>query len=460
MAQTLLQRTVIDNPFIPDLGGTFPSLPQAIFLTAPVDEILYGGAAGGGKSAGLLAAALQYVEHPGYDALIVRRSYADLEKPGGLIPLSNLWLSGKADYDGHSHRWHFPSGATLSFGHIQNEFSVVQDYQGSAFSFIGFDELTQFAEFMYRYLFSRKRKAAGLPFPTRVRNTSNPGGIGHEWVKQRFITAANGINRMFIPAKLEDNPGLDKEDYEESLSNLDPITRAQLRHGDWDIRPEGNLFKREWFKGRIVPESGQIIKRVRYWDLAATPLGENGNADPDWTVGLLLGMTAERLYFILDVVRFRGTALEVKRRMRQIAIRDGVGVEIKIEQEGGASGKIVAQDIVRDVLAGFAAYAVPPRKGKVERSKPSQAAAERGDIYLVAGEWVDAFLDEICSFGTESDHDDQVDALSGAFEALNAGNREWTARDWGKVFDPSTQAEEVQDVEGMILRRFEGASTE
>jgi hypothetical protein len=159
LATDLLRRTVIDNPYIPAMDGLFPSAPQAYFLTAPVREILYGGAAGGGKSAGILAAALQYVTEPGYDALILRRSYADLEKPGALIPLSKEWLlPTDAAYNEQTHRWTFPSGATLSFGHIQNETSVVQDYQGSAFAFIGFDELTQFTRFMYTYLFSRNRK--------------------------------------------------------------------------------------------------------------------------------------------------------------------------------------------------------------------------------------------------------------------------------------------------------------
>lgn len=401
----------------------------------------------------MLMGALQFVHVPGYASLLLRRSFADLNLPEALIPLSHRWLQGtRATWDGQKHLWSFPSGAVLQFGYLETENDKYR-YQSSAFQNIGFDELSQFKVSQYEYLSSRLRKPTGMNVPLRMRAGSNPGGVGHEWVKQRFIDATRAIGRMFIPAKLEDNPGIDRASYEESLNKLDPVTRAQLRYGDWSIRPEGNLFKREWFAGKLVSESDPIIRTVRYWDLAATPLGENGNTDPDWTVGLLLGLTAHKQYYILDVERFRGSALEVKRRMRETAIRDGTKTEVCVEQEGGASGKIVAGDIVREVLFGFSAYAVKPRTGKVERSKPAQAASERGDVFIVAGHWVDAFLEELCAFGTETAHDDQCDAFSGAFERLSAAGRDWNANDWNKVFStPESQA--VEEVESGIERRL------
>jgi predicted phage terminase large subunit-like protein len=212
---------------------------------------------------------------------------------------------------------------------------------------------------------------------------------------------------------------------------------------------EGNLFKRTWLEGRIVSESPPIVRAVRFWDLAATAVGENGNTDPDWTVGLLLGITSGNVYYILDVRRFRESWGEVKRRIRQTAIGDGTKVEVRIEQEGGAQAKGVAQDIVRDVLQGFAAYAVKPRTSKVERSKPAQAAAERGDVWIVAGQWVNAFIDELVTFPNAA-HDDQVDGLTGAFEALSSGAREWDASDWGRVFATDDDAE-VENFERRIL---------
>jgi predicted phage terminase large subunit-like protein len=433
MAKELLRRTVIENPFVPKLGGLLPSPPQAYFLTVPVPEILYGGAAGGGKSAGILAAALQYVTEPGYDALILRRSYADLEKPGSLIPLSKEWLlPTAADYNEQTHRWTFPSGATLSFGHVQNDTSVVQDYQGSAFAFIGFDELTQFTEFMYRYLFSRLRKTIGLRFPSRMRATSNPGGVGHEWVRKRFIDAADGIKRLFIPARLEDNPGLDREDYEESLAQLDPVTRAQLRHGDWDIRPEGNLFKRAWFADRIVARApGDVIRRVRYWDFAATAEGEG--VDPDWTVGVRMGITSTSDFVIEDVQRLRGTPREVERLVSTTAGLDGYDTAIRIEQEPGSSGKMVVSAFSSGVLEGYDVRGVRSTGDKITRAGPFSAACEARRVYLLRGTWVPEFLDVLCAFPTAA-HDDDVDGASGAHASLTRDGKAWEGKDFSRLF--------------------------
>jgi hypothetical protein len=179
---SLLTATVLDNPFIP----IEPTEPQAVFLTLTCLEALYGGAAGGGKSVALLAAALQFVEVPEYSAILFRRTFADLSLPGALIPMSHSWLSGTdAVWDAQRHQWNFPSGATLAFGYIDTENDHYR-YQGAEFQFIGFDELTQFREMQYRYMMSRLRRPEGMTLPLRVRAASNPGGIGHEWVRDRF----------------------------------------------------------------------------------------------------------------------------------------------------------------------------------------------------------------------------------------------------------------------------------
>ena len=157
-----------------------PTEPQRAFLVAAAREVLYGGAAGGGKSSALLMAALQYVDVPGYSAIIFRRTYADLSKPGALMDRSRDWLtSSDAVWNEQKHAWRFPSGATLTFGHLETE-KDKYDYQGAEFQFIGFDELTQFKETQYRYLFSRLRRLTGATVPLRVRAASNPGGEGHE----------------------------------------------------------------------------------------------------------------------------------------------------------------------------------------------------------------------------------------------------------------------------------------
>jgi hypothetical protein len=190
-------------------------------------------------------AALQYVEVPGYTALLLRRTYADLALPGALMDRAADWLRPTAArWREKEKTWLFPSGATLSFGYLETESSKYR-YQGAEFQFCGIDELSQWSESAYRYLFSRLRRLKGSEVPIRMRAASNPGA---EWVKQRFLIEGPEAGRVFVPARLADNPHLDQAQYRRTLQQLDPITRRQLLEGDWDARPEGALFKREWFE--------------------------------------------------------------------------------------------------------------------------------------------------------------------------------------------------------------------
>jgi hypothetical protein len=207
---------------------------QFLFLTIQAREALYGGAVGGGKSAGLLAAALRFVDRRGYSALLLRRTYAELAKSGGLIPLSKEWLSNTdATWNEQQKTWTFPSGATIEFGHVQHEDNK-HAYQGAAYQFVGFDELEHFTESIYLYIgFSRARRRTELAdIPVQTFSSANPGGVGHIWVRSRFITN-RAPEVLFIPATIYDNPGLDVEDYAASLSHLGADLRRQLMDGDW-----------------------------------------------------------------------------------------------------------------------------------------------------------------------------------------------------------------------------------
>ena len=359
-------------------------------------------------------AALQYVDIPNYAAILFRRTYGDLALPGALLDRAREWLtSTDAHWKDTEKTWIFPSGATLSFGYLENEQDKFR-YQGSEFNFCGFDELTQFTESQYTYLFSRLRRLKDSNVPIRMRAASNPGDKGHQWVKQRFIIEGHQNSRPFIPAKLEDNPHLDQIAYSKSLMKLDPVTRSQLRSGDWDILAGGNKFKRSWFE--IVDVVPADCKWVRFWDLAATE--PKPGSDPDWTAGALLGKTSAGIYYVKDIRRVRESPRGVQNLILQTAELDGKEVSIFMEQEPGSSGVNTIDHYRREVLQKFAFYGKKSSGDKEVRANPVSSQAEAGNVKLVRGPWINAFLEEAEQFPNGA-HDDQVDALSGAYEELN-----------------------------------------
>lgn len=221
-----------------------PTPKQHAYLWLQSREAFFGGAAGGGKSDALLMAALQYVNIPHYAAIIFRRSYTDLSLPGAIMDRAQEWLMGSdAKWNDNDKEFTFPSGATLTFAYLSRPKDKYR-YQSAEFQFVGFDELTQFEEDDYLYLMSRLRRPSDGPLstvPLRARGAANPGGSGHRWVKARFVDGRSP-DRVFIPSGLDDNPHLDQAAYEQSLALLDPITHAQLRHGDWTVRPPGTYI--------------------------------------------------------------------------------------------------------------------------------------------------------------------------------------------------------------------------
>ena len=387
-------------------------------------EALYGGAAGGGKSDALLMAALQFVEVPSYSAILFRRTYNDLALPGALMDRAMEWLGGTdARWNAVKHIWTFPSGATLTFGNLEHEQDRFR-YQSAEFQTIGFDELTQFLESMYRYLFSRLRRLEDTYIPLRMLSASNPGNIGHDWVKRRFLIEGHRYGRVFIPAKLADNPYLDQQKYIESLNELDPITRRQYLDGDWTARHGGSIFKREWFD--IIQEAPANLRKVRFWDLAATKPARG--KDPDYTVGACMG-ERDGIYYVLDIKRMRGAPPEVEALIKQTAQLDKIDTRIYMEQEPGSSGVAQVDHYRRKVLKGYSFWGIRTTGPKEERATPVSSAAEGGNVKLINGSWINAFLDEFEAF-PQGMHDDQVDAVSGAFQQLRKPET-WVSRiDW------------------------------
>jgi predicted phage terminase large subunit-like protein len=349
-------------------------------------------------------AALQFAEVPGYNAILFRRTYQDLSLPEALMDRAASWLGNTdAKWNGIDHQWVFPSGAKLTFGYLQNANDRYR-YQSAAFTFCGFDELTQFEESSYTYLFSRLRKLVGSHIPLRMRSATNPGGVGHAWVRARFVDTGK-----LIPASLRDNPYIDQEAYSASLDMLDSVTRAQLKDGNWTVE-NGILFKREWFP--IVEDYPHDASLVRYWDLAAT--ADTGKNDPDWTSGCLMAQKDGR-YWVVDMAHTRSTPLGVEHLIAMCATRDSKRGAIWMEQEPGSGGVNTIDHYRRNVLNGYDFHPDKVTGSKMERARPLSAAAEAGNVSLVRGAWNESLLDELCAF-PDGGHDDQVDATAGALQ--------------------------------------------
>ena len=242
-----------------------PQPKQKIFMSRPEKEALYGGAAGGGKSDCAIVEALRQVHIPHYRGLILRKTYPQLSD---LIDRSReIYLAAfpKAKYNDQKHCWSFPSGAKIYFGAMQYTKDRT-NYQGKRYDFIDFDELTQFTWDEYSYLFSRNRPG-GPGTRCYIRAQANPGGVGHGWVKERFITAAKPMttiweefqvrtpegktikekrDRIFVPASVFDNKILmnNSPEYLASLAQMPEAERNALLYGDWDSF-SGQVFT-EW----------------------------------------------------------------------------------------------------------------------------------------------------------------------------------------------------------------------
>ena len=360
----------------------------------------------------LLMCALQYVHIPGYNAIIFRKTLQDHKKPEGLIQRTLEWLGNTdAHWNGQDYKWTFPSGATLTLGYMDNDVDVYH-HQSAAYQFIGWDELTQFLEWQYCYMKSRLRRLKTSSIPLRICGATNPEP---NWVKQYFLIEGEQNGRVFIPAKARDNPFLDWETYLRNLSELDPVSRARLRDGDWNITVEGNVFKRGKF--HIVKDAPASMRLCRMWDKAATE--PSAGKDPAYTVGLKLG-AFEGKYYVLDIVRFRGAPALVEATIKQTAILDKANVMIGIEQEPGSAGVDDIDYYQRKVLQGFNVRAVKVTGNKLERAGPVSSAVDAGNVSILEAKWNSDFLDEVSVF-PEGKFKDQVDALSAAFSLLTQG---------------------------------------
>lgn len=405
--------------------------PQSLFLSSVADEALYGGAAGGGKSAALLAVPLRWIHNPRYRALYLRRESAYLgeaiDKSEQLYPLVGGKLVRSPRIE-----WTFPSGATIWFNHCEHE-KHVKNYDSFEFNTVLFDELTHFTEKQFVGISARLR-SSDRSLPTIARGATNPGGEGHEWVFKRFGAwldplhphrAAPGerrwylsedevprgtpdaSSRTFVPALLTDNPYITAE-YRAKLLQLDPVRRAQLLGGDWLKKPSPKDY---WDRSRITHRAGpplahDVVSRVRCWDLAST-------VDGDWTVGAKGSLLKSGLVLIEHIVRFRGTPNDVHAKFATIAAQDKEHDPRCVQwipEDPGQAGKDQVRSFQNE-NAGIAIRARRPNGDKLARFGPASARALAGNLEVLVGAWNDDLHTELedMPFGK---YDDQADAVA------------------------------------------------
>jgi predicted phage terminase large subunit-like protein len=372
------------------------------------------------NSSALLMSAMQYVDIPGYSAIIFRRTYADLALPGAIMDRFQSWMAKYDDvrWNGNNYTAVFPSGARISFGYLNNQQDYLR-YKGAEFQFIGMDEVTEIRESDYRYMFSRLRRPATGPLaqvPLRMRSACNPAP---NWVRQRFIVEGTEKGRVFVPSKLTDNPGIDADSYRQALQALDPVERKRLEEGDWWATTLGTMFDRAsivLLDQNDMPAITSTARAVRFWDLAATEPSYS-NPNPDWTVGTLM-LFDQGVAYVLDVKKARVRGEKVEQLIAQTAYEDGPLVAIRMEQEPGSSGKALVDQYARYVLSGYDFGGIRATGDKVTRARPFAAAVANGNIRCLRAPWLTDWMDELSSFPEACDHDDQVDSVVGAFTHL------------------------------------------
>jgi predicted phage terminase large subunit-like protein len=431
-----------------------PNRVQERFLASFADIAIYGGARGGGKTWALLLEVLRYIDNPGFTAVIFRRTFPQVSAQGGLWDKSFELFPKVGAIANKSHfKWTFPSGATCSFSHLKDEQHKL-NWQGAEICYLGFDELTHFTQSQFFFLLASNRSTSGIkPF---VRATCNPDAAS--WVKdfispwilesgysnpelsgtvKNFIPDEQGFQFVGagyrteddLPAKsltffnadvwdnevlLEINP-----EYLTSLRSLPLVERERFLGrqgfgGNWNIKPTaGKVFKSEWFLKKHSFDLQTGDKIVRFWDFGT--LTTRNVQKGDFTVGVKICQRRDR-FIILDVERFRLPPPQTDDRVRQVAITDGIGTTVRWQQDPGSAGARDSQHL-QTILSGFDARAITDYRDKVSRALPFSAIAEAGRVEVLDRSWITPFLVELELF-PDGEHDDQVDAASGAIAVL------------------------------------------
>lgn len=418
---------------------------------------------------GLLLTPLMYKGVQGFNCTIFRRTFKQVFSPGGLwdTAQSIYGLIPNAQMKKVNTSWEFNDNdglpiSKVTFAHIEN-YSGVDDWQGSQLCEIGFDELTHFDEATFFYMMSRNRSTCGVkPF---IRATCNPDADSwvakfiEWWIDQdtgypipersgkiRWFVRRDGIinwadtkeelwerfdlkteeekdeprSVTFIMSSIYDNKELLKVNpqYLASLKSLPEVERERLLMGNWKIKPAAGMYFKRTQVQVLLDLPSDLELYCRAWDIAATADKESG--DPDYTAGALLGLRKDKSVVVMDVINKRLPAAEVEKLIYNTAVSDrkkyGLKCKIRIPQDPGAAGKILAQNFIK-MLSGFPVKAYPVSGSKEQRATPFAAQWQVGNVYVLAADWNEMFFNQLESF-PQGAHDDMVDASSDAFNEL------------------------------------------
>lgn len=389
--------------------------PQTYLVTCPVPDIFFGGARGGGKTFGMIGVWLSHAQRFGKCArgIWFRRTNPELEEAERIMAeifpkLGAVWSVGRRT-------WFFPNGATLKLRFLEKD-ADADKYQGHGYTVALFDELgTWVSPYPVDKIRATLRSGDGVP--TQLIGSGNPGGLGHEWIKKRYIEPAppltpfrdetTGTIRVFIPSRLEDNPALMRNDptYVDRLRASGPayLVRAWL-NGDWNAAPDGGIIKVQWFKRYRVPPD-RFVRVIQSWDTA-----QKGKDVNDYSVCSTWGEIATGIY-LLDVFRKKMEYPELKRAARSIAERWNPH-EILIEDKG--SGTSLIQDLRAETRLPI--ISIEPEGDKILRASAESPAIEAGTVFLPeSAGWLIDYEAEIGQFPLAA-NDDQMDSTSQALK--------------------------------------------
>lgn len=449
--------------------------PQEKFLASPADVCIYGGAAGGGKTFGILLDPLRHVGNKDFNAVIFRRNYIQITAPGGLWDSSTKMyglIKGAIPFKTPKMHWDFKEGSTVSFVHLGSDKDCLS-WQGSQITMIGFDELTHFTEYQFFYMLSRNRTDSGIkPY---IRATCNPDAdswvakfIGWwidpdsgypikersgvvrwmvrlnddiYWAKTRKeavqLAVDNGIKMeaavtmpksvTFIASTLQDNKILMENDpgYLANLQALPLVERERLLYGNWKIKAAAGLMFKRVKVTMLESIPNDVVSWCRGWDLAATAEDENG--DPAYTAGVLIGKRRCGRYIVADVINKRLSSSDVRSLIHMTAQSDRTTyrrVTQRLPQDPGQAGKDQAQSYLK-LLSGFAVKIIPESGDKVTRAEPFSAqwlgleGMDKGNVDVLIAEWNEMYFNQLESF-PQSKYKDMVDASSSAFAEIES----------------------------------------